>query len=96
VIQRLADIELAEFEHVHWEGTRIVAVALVRVAGAEVEPLFLSTEENGELRIEAEVELPLGINLHALFGGLRFTSLPELTRSRITGLIVERACEVFT
>lgn len=78
----------------HYADTDIVAVALARVDQTDVEPLLVTIEENGELRIEAEVELPLGINLHTIFGGTRFTSLPELTRSRITRLIVERAIEV--
>ena len=96
MIQFLPQVELADFEQVRYVGTEVVAVARVRVAGADVEPLLLTIDESGGLRIEAEVEFAGALNLHAEFGGLRFTSLPELTRSRITRVIVDRAIAVFT
>lgn len=82
-------VDLVEFEVMTLSGTDIVPVVVARVDGADVEPLLIRQESADQLRVEANVELPRGINLRPTFGGLEFASLSEATRAGVNGRIVE-------
>lgn len=86
-------IDLAEFELMTYPGTDIVAVALACVDGEDVEPLLVTLDRAGGLRVEAEVVLPLGIDLRATFGGLSFASLSQRTRGRVVRMVLDRATD---
>jgi len=86
---RVTAVDLVECESLTLPGTDIVAVVVARVDGADVEPLLITRSDADELRIEADVELPRGINLRLTFGGLEFASLSEATRACVTERILE-------
>jgi len=85
----VSTVDIVEVEFLTLPGTDIVAVVLARVDGADVEPLLIRQKGADQLRVEADVELPRGINLRLTFGGLEFASLSETTRACVTERIVE-------
>lgn len=82
-------IELVECELVSLDDTDVIAVAIVRVAGVDVEPLVASIDRARELRVCAGVDLPHGIDLRATFGGLPFGSLDAVAAARAIEIVVK-------
>lgn len=95
MIQRLPHVELVELARIARYGIQVIAVAQVRVDGADVEPLHVTSDEAGNIAVRAGCIPALKVDLHSIYGGLRFAELPEPTRDRIVELIVARVCEVF-
>lgn len=98
MIARRTHVSIVEFEAVRYPRTDIVAVALCEVDGVQVEPLPVTLGECGELAVRAdacvEVDGSAMLDLHAIFGGAEFESVPEPARRRLLRLVRDRAYEV--
>ena len=85
MIVRKPHLELAEFGHVHYVDTRIVAVALCNTDGVRV----ATAEPARLLAIRAVLVIEPEIDLRAVFGGPPFESLDAATALSATKTLVE-------
>lgn len=89
-------VELTEFRSLCCPG--VLGIALCRVDGVVVEPLVVTTEDDGSPLVSSKPVVWLasgvGIDLAALFGGLSLDRLPRATRTRVIQLAQLRANDV--